>query len=34
MKNGFGTMVWEDSRKYNGLWKNDLFDGLGTFYTS
>ena len=29
--NGYGTYVWDNGDKYVGEWKNNLFEGQGTF---
>lgn len=33
MKDGVGTMIWDDGRMYEGMWKNGQFDGLGKLQT-
>lgn len=29
---GYGTMTWNDGKKYEGEYKNDQKHGFGTFY--
>ncbi len=32
--NGYGSIIYKDTKKtYFGNWKNDLYDGIGTYHT-
>lgn len=30
-KQGYGIYIWEDGRKYEGMWENGKQHGLGTY---
>ena len=31
-KDGFGELIWDDGKRYEGMFSNDIRHGYGSFY--